>query len=115
MKDLTSIIFLEVDQFIIASTLFGSTKVPSSKVAWWLNPLLIEFTLAQLGIQSMLPKYLQHHFYILFILFFILRINKNDIQGYQHKLIEYLSKKLFMRYVNVVGALVRPNDNIVNS
>ena len=49
-----------------------------------------------------------------FMLFLILRINKNVIKENKTNLSKYLLKTLFIRHINVVGAFVRPNGTTRN-
>ena len=49
-----------------------------------------------------------------FMLFLILRINKNVIKEKRTNLSKYLLKTLFIRHINVVGAFVIPNGTTTN-
>ena len=55
-----------------------------------LNSIFVEVTLAQFCIQLMLPEQLQCQSQMLFMLFLILRINKNVIKENKKKLVQIL-------------------------
>ena len=52
---------------------------------------------------------------MLFMLYLILKIDKNVIKETRKNLSKYLLKTLFIRHINVVGAFVRPNGTATNS
>jgi hypothetical protein len=73
----------------------------------FINP---ELTLAQLCIQLVLSQSLQNHPQMIHMLFFTLRIYKNIINKYHHKLV-----KMIHEYTVHQIQFVKPKDITVNS
>ena len=71
-----------------------------------MNYIFIEVIVSQPCIQLMLPEQFQSHPQMFHMFFLILRISKNAIKENKNNLSRYLLKTLFMRYMNVVSALV---------
>ena len=63
----------------------------------------------------MLPEQLQSDPKILFMLFLILRINKNSIKENKDKLVQIPAENTIHEEMNVVGAFVRPKGTTTNS
>ena len=50
-----------------------------------------------------------------FMLFFILRINKNVIKENKNELVQIPTEDTIQRHINVASAFVRPNGTTTNS
>ena len=80
-----------------------------------MNSILIEVTFSQTCIQLMLPEKFQSQPQMFHMFFLILITNKIPSRKTGTNLSRYLLKTLFMRYMNVAGAFVKPKGITKNS